>query len=241
MLPEPPTEPESMPNIIRDRGGLYPRWPLLAAIWINLCVILGYLASLYYAANPCQLGPLCRTGDLPGYAQVSIIWAGFLLSWFLAFLFGLGPLEARRTPERSSTPVAYVIWSLTNIEPLRLLLLAYSSVALLGLLLGEAQARLTPMALSLSAVVVCVGGCSLAWHPARPREDLTPEEQWRETLRQADRPLYILRNNIWPFNRLFPMRAPQATALPAPPEELRPAVDRETTPAERDFQRPPEL
>src|SRR5712691_2129982 len=110
-------------------GLLYPRWPLLSAIMINVAGIAGYLLWRFV---PCPVGSLsflhglCSAGSWNAWVQFLSIWGFFLLAWLLVWIFGYGTIEGSR---RSSAPIRAFMRSATDFEPIRWLLFLYAGLA----------------------------------------------------------------------------------------------------------------
>jgi hypothetical protein len=190
------------PNIIGDRGWIYPRWPLLAAMCIAPFAIVGYLIYLYDESYTCILGIVCRTNLLPGWVEISLIWLAFGLLWLLSLIFGIGQLEGPELHGRISTFVRRI----SDFEPVRRLLIGYGGVALLGVALAILLGQLTPVAFALATIVIIVAICVYFWHP-RTEDEQSAQAQYERQAGQAATPLFVLRS-LFPFNRIWPNRAP---------------------------------
>src|SRR5947209_16607092 len=101
--PTPASADADVPDIVGDRGWLYPRWPLLAGMCLTPFAIVGYLIYLYYENHICNLGILCSIALLPEWLEVPLIWFAFGLLWLLALIFGIGRLEGPQSHGRILT------------------------------------------------------------------------------------------------------------------------------------------
>ncbi len=193
--------PTGMPSAIGERGGLYPRWPFLAAILLVPLTIVAYMFHLF--------------DHWLGIFQVLALWAVFLLLWLLCFVLGLQPLELE-TPDPANAPIAYFFWNLSNFGRVRPLLVGYGCAAFIGIGAAAYLGKLAPLVLAWGVIVMVVAICALFWHPRAPAQAQSAQALWQQTLNQTGSPWYVFRS-IPPFNRLFPPRAPQPPANPGQP------------------------
>src|SRR6202011_1810831 len=121
-----PNQPATaIPNPVTSRAGiLYPRWPLMGAVFLNVLCAVG---SLFWRFVPCPTGIfsfLCGIDSWPGVAQFFGAWFLFLFFWMLSFILGYGVIEGGR-----NRPVRSFFRNASNFEPIRGLLAIYGVVA----------------------------------------------------------------------------------------------------------------
>ncbi len=194
-----------LPSAVGDRGGIYPRWPFLAALFLAPTLVVGYGIEEYFASHVCSLGWWCGIDLLPGPMQAFIIWLTFLLLWLIAFVFGVGPLEIRLMPGAGSRaavpsgPIGRFFFAISDVRRMSHLLMLFGGMALVGLIVGYRTNRFTPVAFAVGAVVIVVAVCSTIWslqpHP--------PQRLPAQYVRRMSYPSYIFRtlpiiDHIWP-------------------------------------------
>lgn len=214
--PRPPqadAHPVGVPATSRSRNISYPRWPFLATLLLIPCVIAGYFIDSYYQQHACPFGVLCQVDRLPGALQVLLIWLAFGFCWLGAFAFGLRHLESSQAPDRTTAPIRYALWSASNVQPVRPLLLAYGVLALVEIGMALFLGRFTPVDFALGTIMLAVPLCAFFWWP-RPAQ-ANQSAQAQQDVSQVDRPWYRLRR-AWLFSHLFSPRAPQPTASAGP-------------------------
>lgn len=145
------------PNVVRHRGGWYPRWWIISAFFCSTLIIFTILFGRFL---PCFTtnAYLCHVDTWYPVLQVLLIWSIFIIFWWLALLFGLGPIEV---PGRERSQIARFFRSVSEFGPLHLLLMIYGSVALCGLAAMWLLDRTTPLAFAVASIVVFVANCSL--------------------------------------------------------------------------------
>lgn len=214
-----------VPGVARMYGGLYPRWPLLAAILMTPFIVIGYVIHLYYLTHSCPFGFICQVDLLNGMAQVGLIWLFFGVFWLCSFVFGVRLLEDPQTSDSAGHtgeyhPIARFVRTLSDFGPVRWLLVALGGVALLGAGASILLGRITPIALAFAGIVVMIGICALVWrvesaHTAA-RQPETAQEALQREARAATEPLNVFRS-IPGINRIIPRRARQRNAAPPRP------------------------
>lgn len=185
-----PNQPATMPNPVTSRAGiLYPRWPLMGAVFLNLLCAVG---SLFWRFVPCPTGILsflCGVDSLPGVAQFFVAWFLFLVFWLLSFIFGYGVIEGgRNRPVRSFLRIA------TNFEPIRWLLAMYGVLAGLAILAMIFLNQVQPLAFSLASIVLFVVIWVFVRRARMLRRQTTAQEQHEQSLAGVSRPLYVFRS-----------------------------------------------
>lgn len=213
----PPDEAPARPNrdvfdVVGEHGGLYPRWPLLAALFFMPCVVIGYGLEIYfnvYSPYPCPFGGLCQLDTLPGAAQVLLLFAAFGLLWLVVFLVGIDSIENRRS---DAGGLARLLRDASNVEPVRGLLLAYGGLTLLGMVVALLRGALYPALFVLSGIPMLIALTLLIrmiWRGGRGAEQrqLTAQEREQNEARRARNPLYVFRN-LPGVNRIWPTRVP---------------------------------
>ncbi len=210
--PPAPAADADVPNAIGNRGWIYPRWPLLAAMCMAPFAIVGYLIYLYYGGHICNLGLLCDINLLPGWVEVPLIWLAFGLLWLLSLIFGIGSLEGPEPRSRIATFVRH----LSDFEQAHWLLISYGGAALLGIVMAILLRKLSPVAFALATIVVIVAICVLFWRPPHTEEEQSAQAQYQREARRAATPLFVLRS-LFPFNHIWPNRAPPPVVNNQPP------------------------
>ena len=215
--------PDDLTNLIKSKGFFYPRWPVLAAIFVSFCTFIGLGIWIYYLYLPCTLGPLCHIDALPDWLIFTIIMLFFVFSWYIASLF-VGYLEIPDTPKRRpiTKHTIHFFRYISDFEPIRYLLIGFGGAIFLliaGLIIiGRFRFQGLPDALAFMAI--CVSLCVLFRKIPRPASEPTDEQRQEEYLAQKRSPLYIFRSKwpirvFWPNKEMIPPPAtPVVSALP---------------------------
>jgi hypothetical protein len=126
---------------------------------------VGYLLWLR-PNNSCILhGPfaaICQADKWPAWAQdlllIPSIWLLFLLCWCVALVFGVSAIEI--PGPRQKGPIARFFQSMSEFGPIRVIILIYGLVALLGIILMWYQQAFDPVAFALASIIVFLAHCS---------------------------------------------------------------------------------
>ncbi len=153
-LPDPPVN-QNVPDIVGNRGGLYPRWWILSAFVTSILAIMVLLLGPYF---PCSAtGNLCHLTTWNPVVQVLVIWAAFILIWLLALIFGVGSIEV---PRREVSRLAEFIRSVSEFGPLHPLLLIFGAIALCALAVMWIVDSTSPFAFAFCSIVVFIANAS---------------------------------------------------------------------------------
>lgn len=157
-MQQPPNPPinRDVPNIVGNRGGLYPRWWILSAFITSILAVLLLLLGPHIACS--ATGNLCHFASWHPVIQVLVIWLAFILIWLLALIFGIGSIEV---PRRERSRAAEFISSASEFGPLHLLLLIFGGLALCGLIAMWILDSTTGLAFAFCSIVVYVANASL--------------------------------------------------------------------------------
>lgn len=235
VAPNQAPEPLRLPSAVGDRGGLYPRWPFLAALLLTPTLIVGEAINLYFLSHACTFGGFwCRLDSTPDFVQGLGVLAVFGLLWLAFFVFGVGPLEIALTPTAArpdarraqpNSPIWRVVWQLSNFERFRHLLIGIGVAALLLLALAVYLHDLSAITLPMGLALIIVGLCALVWKPdsrhpvgrvvLRDGQGFETGETvpWVPALAH---PGYIFRT-LPLIDRLWPPPWPAGVPVPAPP------------------------
>jgi hypothetical protein len=157
-MQEPPNQlvNRDVPTVVGSRGGLYPRWWIVSAFITGILAILLLLVGPYV---PCSAtSNLCHFTNWYSILQVLVVWAVFVLVWFLAMIFGIGSIEI---PRRERSSLAEFVRSLSEFGPLHSLLLIFGTLALVSLIAMWVLDSTTPLAFAFCSIVVFVANASL--------------------------------------------------------------------------------
>ena len=194
-----------LPDPIGRFGGLYPRWPLLAAILLLPCILVGYGLDQYYQTRTCPMGFLCSMDVWPAPVQVMLIWAGFGLLWLLMLLVGVSQgVEANEATRRQHFlgESLRAISDFRTIRPLMGILGILISMVFLWTWLHQ---RLNASLVAFSVIFIFVAA-DVFFYPQQRRRPHTAQEQINADTARAHGFLGVLRS-IPPFRWLIPNRA----------------------------------
>lgn len=153
-LPDPPVN-QNVPDVVGNRGGLYPRWWILSAFVTSILAIMVLLLGPHF---PCSAaGNLCHFTTWNPVVQVLIVWAAFILIWLLALILGVGSIEV---PRREVSRPAEFVRSISEFDPLHPLLLIFGAIALCALVAMWVVDSATPFAFAFCSIVVFIANAS---------------------------------------------------------------------------------
>jgi hypothetical protein len=175
-----------------DAGLFSPRFALLAAMFYNPLILLGYLIYTYGPTN-CVAGPLCRFDSFPSVLQVLLIIAGCALLWLLLYVVVERALEA---PRSRQTRYERLLSSMSAYPTMRPLLAAYGAVLLLSLLVALYTHRASAPAVVVGTftAVVCLNGALAGRRPRLPHTNT-------RTMRAASGSHSLGHGASWPLPR----------------------------------------
>lgn len=162
-----------------DHGRGYPRWPILAALVLDVGAVAGYLINLYFTYHDCNLGVLCNVSQLPATLQVALIWLIFGALWLVLLILGMNFLS----DGTSKSAIGFALKRISNLESIHRLLVSYGVLALLGVVVALLLDRLTPMTFALTTIVMIVMLYTLLW---RPPVRFTEDQDTQEALIEPD-------------------------------------------------------
>jgi hypothetical protein len=202
-----------------DGGPFSPRFALLAAMFYNPLILVGY--TLYaYGPTTCVAGPLCRFDTFPGLFQVLLIAAGCALLWLLLFVAVERALEA---PHARQTRYERLLSDMSDYPALRPLLAGYGSALLFVLFVAVYTRHASAPAVVVGAftAIVCLYG---ALSGRRPRALPPPRAHTRARSAPLSAAGQVGQVASWPFTP--PAEAPitETRTLPdiPPPTEAQP-------------------
>lgn len=150
--------------LLRARGGWYPRWWLLSALFCSVIIGAG---MLLWSPVICPIGPhltrapICVLPTWPFPIQVALIWLLFGILGFAAFVLGVGPIEVPRLQRHR---IAIIFMSISQFGPLRWLLFIQGGIALLLILIMWVFDHSPPVAFGILSIVVFLANSALLYH-----------------------------------------------------------------------------
>ena len=177
-------------------GPLYPRWPLLSAILVNVGVVVGFLLWRFATCPTSALGPLnglCYANAWPTWLQFVLIWLAFLVGWLLAFIFGYGTIELSR---RREVGIGRFFRTISHFEPIRHLLYIYGGLALLSIIVMWWSGRLQAVPFGLASIILFVALWTWTYirRQRRPVRQLSEEELVPQSVAATTSPWYVFRS-----------------------------------------------
>lgn len=196
----------AMPNpVTAPKGLLYPRWPLMAVVLLNILGFTGYLLWRFVPCPPAFLqmpASPCSIASWNPLAQFFLLWLAFLILWLLSFILGYGIIEGE-WGRGISPQVRFFLRAVSNFEPIRWLLFIYASliaIITVSMLLFE-KAEVLP--LGLDSIVLFVTAWVFIRRPRKPAQQPTAQQQHEQDLANSVSPAYAFRSlplirGIWP-------------------------------------------
>lgn len=153
----------------RPFRGWYPRWWLLSAFFCSCLIGLVLLLQLNLCSGTSTDSNACQftnwQNDWRQVAVVGVLWVVFLLIWLLTYIFGVRPVEFKR----SHHPFALFIRSISEFRAIYPLIMFYGIVAFLIILLMCYEKKVSTLVFTLCSIVLFVAN-SYFFYPMQPRE-----------------------------------------------------------------------
>lgn len=148
----------------------YPRWMLLAAILAMPVTLVGIAFHAYFTANTCSLGmaqSLCNIDLWPGWIQVVVILALYMVLLFISASYGRG--LGSEGEDSKARGLRMVVLRLTEFQRVRSLSWAIAASVTLAEIIVFLRSQLTAVMLALGIIAVFTCLRAATYHPPRRR------------------------------------------------------------------------